>query len=175
MPMKHRPVLETDRLALRRLDADLDAGFILRLLNEPSWLRYIGDRGVRTLEDARRYMLDGPIDMYDRLGFGLFLAELRESGLPIGLCGLIKRDGLADVDLGFALLPEHCSKGYAFESASAVLSWGRRVLNIPRIVAITSPDNNASVRLLQRLGFRYERRIRLSTTAPDLLLYHLAG
>lgn len=166
-----RIVLRTERLDLRHLDPDEDAAFILRLVNEPSWLRYIGDRGVRTQDAARRYILEGPVEMYDRLGFGLFLVELRDGAQPIGLCGLIKRDALEDVDIGFAFLPEYWSRGYAFESSSAVLSWGRRVHGLARVVAVTSPDNDASSRLLRRLGFRYARRLQLSPEAPTVRLY----
>ena len=115
-------VLETDRLILRWLSTD-DAEFILELLNEPSFLQYIGDKGVRTLEDARNYILNGPVDMYARLGFGLYLTELKERGVPLGICGLLKRDGLEDVDIGFAFLPRFWAKGYAYESA-AVLAYG---------------------------------------------------
>src|SRR5690349_18580516 len=99
-------VLETDRLVLRQLSTDDDA-FILELLNDPGWLRFIGDRGVRTLEDARRYILSGPVDMYERLGFGLYAVELKAGGSPIGMCGLLKRATLPEVDLGFAFLPRY--------------------------------------------------------------------
>ncbi len=115
-------VFETDRLVLRRLTVD-DSGFILRLLNEPSFLQQIGDRGVRNLADAKQYILSGPIASYERHGFGLFLVELKDGLVPIGICGLLKRDALDDVDVGFAFVPESWSKGYAFESASAVLAY----------------------------------------------------
>ena len=163
-------VIETDRLNLRRLTPD-DAEFILDLLNDPSFLRFIGDKGVRTLDDAREYILKGPVDMYNRLGFGLYLTELKESGAPIGICGLIKRDGLEDVDIGFAFLPSFRAKGYAYESAAAVMSYGKTVLGLNRIVAITSPDNYASGRLLEKLGMRFERMIRLSKDASEVRLF----
>lgn len=163
-------VLETDRLNLRRLSTD-DAEFILELLNEPSFLRFIGDKGVRTLDDAREYILNGPVDMYNRLGFGLYLTELKDSGAPIGICGLIKRDSLEDVDIGFAFLPRFWAKGYAYESAAAVMAYGKTVLRLNRIVAITSPDNYASGRLLEKLGLRFERMIRLSKDAPEVRLF----
>lgn len=120
-------VLETDRLILRWLSPE-DAEFILRLLNEPSWLRFIGDKGVRTIEDARAYILKGPIDMYSRLGFGLYLVELKEPAFPIGMCGFIKRDSLEDVDIGFAFLPAYWGKGYAYEAAAAVMAYGEKYL-----------------------------------------------
>jgi RimJ/RimL family protein N-acetyltransferase len=163
-------VLETDRLNLRRLSPD-DAEFILELLNDPSFLRFIGDKGVRTLDDARDYILNGPVDMYNRLGFGLYLTELKEGGVPIGICGLIKRDSLEDVDIGFAFLPKFRAKGYAHESAAAVMAYGKTVLGLKRIVAITSPDNYASGRLLEKLGMRFERMIRLSKDAPEVRLF----
>jgi len=153
-------VLETDRLVLRRLSAE-DGEFVLQLLNEPSWLRFIGDRGVRTVDDARDYILTGPVAMYERVGFGLYVTELKVDGAPIGLCGLIKRDGLEDVDIGFAFFPRFWGKGYAYESASAVMAYGRSVLGLDRIVAITSLDNDRSIALLQKLGFRFEKTIRM--------------
>ena len=149
-------VLRTGRMALRRL-APADAPFIRELVNEPSWIRYIGDRGVRTLDDARAYLAKGPIAMYERHGFGLWLCESNATGEPLGICGLIKRDTLDDVDLGFAFLPRFWGQGYAHESAAAVLAYGREVLELDRIVAITSPDNAPSIRLLEKLGLRLEK------------------
>lgn len=151
-------VLETERLVLRHLSVD-DAEFILGLVNEPSWLRFIGDRGVRTLEDARQYILTGPVASYKQFGFGLYLVELKETEAPIGICGLLKRETLDDVDVGFALLPQFWRKGYAFESAAAVIEHGRDDFGLRRIVAITSPDNHGSIRLLEKLGFHFERRL----------------
>jgi RimJ/RimL family protein N-acetyltransferase len=156
-------------LTLRWLSTG-DSAFILELVNEPSWLKYIGDKGVHTIEDAENYIRNGPLEMCERLGFGLYLVETRAGAEPIGLCGLIKRDTLDDVDLGFALLPRFWGRQYAFESASAALSHGRNVLGISRIVAITSPDNHRSVNLLERLGFRFERTMRLNAT-DEVKLY----
>jgi RimJ/RimL family protein N-acetyltransferase len=155
-------VLETDRLIIRRLTFE-DAAFILELVNDPTWLRFIGDRGVRTLADARNYILKGPMEMYDRLGFGLYLAELKDERVPIGLCGLIKRDSLKHVDIGFAFLPDFRSKGYAYEAASAVLAYGKNTLGLERIVAIVSPGNDSSIKLLGKLGFQFEQMITLSS------------
>jgi len=163
-------VLETDRLVLRWLSTD-DAEFILELLNDPSFLRFIGDKGVRTLADARQYILNGPVEMYVRLGHGLYLVELKEGGIPVGMCGLIKRDGLDHVDIGFAFLPQYRAQGYAYEAASAVMTYGKDVLGLKRIVAITSPDNDASGRLLEKLGLRFERMIRLSEGADVVRLF----
>lgn len=154
-------VLETERLILRRLSTD-DAAFILGLVNEPSWLRHIGDKGVKTLQDAEQYIRNGPVAMYGRLGFGLYLVELRHGGEPLGICGLIKRESLRYVDLGFAFLPSFWRKGYAHEAAAATLSYGKDVLGLSRIVAIVSQDNLASSRLLEKLGFHFERLVALS-------------
>lgn len=154
-------VLETDRLIIRWLTVE-DAAFILELVNDPSWLRFIGDRGVRTLEDARNYILKGPAEMYGRLGFGLYLVELKDEGVPIGTCGLIKRDSLKDVDIGFAFLPSFRGQGYAYEAASAVLAYGKNTLGLKRIVAIVSPGNERSIKLLEKLGLQFEQRLQLS-------------
>ena len=162
---------ETDRLILRELVLD-DAPFILELVNDPAWLRFIGDKGVRTLADARAYLLGGPMAMYRRLGFGLWLAELKD-GLPasIGICGLIKRDTLDHVDIGFAFLPPYRGRGYAYEAAAACLAYGRGTLGLDRIVATTALDNDASGRLLERIGLRFERVVRLGPDGRDLKLY----
>lgn len=164
-------VLETERLVLRRLTVE-DAAFMLGLLNEPSWLRFIGDRGVRTLEDARRYLLDGPIAMYERLGFGLYATTLKgEASAPIGICGLVKRDGLEDVDIGFALLPKFWGKGYAHEAAAAVMDYAKSVVGLERVVAITSVDNESSARLLEKIGLRFERMVRLTPDGEEIRLF----
>jgi RimJ/RimL family protein N-acetyltransferase len=161
---------ETDRLALRRLTPD-DAEFVLGLLNDPSWLRFIGDRGVRTLDDARAYILKGPVASYERHGFGLFLTVRKEDGIPIGICGLLKRDTLPDADVGFAFLPQFWSKGYGFEAAAATLAYGRKAHGLKRIVAVTSPDNAGSIRVLEKLGLRYEKMIRLTPDAAEIKLF----
>ena len=163
-------MLETERLILREV-VEGDDEFILKLLNEPSFVHNIGDKGVRTTTDALDYIRTGPIASYERFGFGLYMVELKETGVSIGICGLIKRDSLDDVDVGFAFLPLFWSKGYAFEAASAVMSYGRDVLGISRIVAITSPDNNGSIRVLEKLGLRFERMIRLSGDESELKLF----
>jgi RimJ/RimL family protein N-acetyltransferase len=152
-------VCESERLRVRYLDPYVDAPFILKLVNEPSFLQNIGDRGVRNLEDARRYMTEGPLASYARHGFGLFCIELKEPGaegaaVPIGMCGLLKRDWLADVDVGFAFFPQFWSKGYAFESAKAVIDWGRRERGVTRVVGITAPHNMGSMRVLEKLGLK---------------------
>ena len=167
-------VLEAERLILRQLSVDDDA-FILELVNDPLWLRFIGDRGVRTLDDARDYILKGPVAMYERVGFGLYLVERKSDGVALGICGLIKRDTLDDVDLGFAFLPEYRAQGYAYESAAAVLTYGRSALGLKRIVAITSPDNERSARLLEKLGFNFEKLIRLPNDNEPVKLFACGG
>jgi ribosomal-protein-alanine N-acetyltransferase len=162
-------VIRTERLFLRELDLN-DAAFILELLNEAAFLRFIGDKGVRTLDDARDYMRKGPIDSYGRHGFGLYAACLLD-GTPMGICGLVKRDGLTDADVGFAFLSRHCAKGYAAEAASAVLAHARRVLRLPRIVAITSPENRGSIAVLEKIGLKFEGMIRLEDLGPELKLF----
>lgn len=164
------PRIETARLALTGL-ADADAGFICGLLNEPSFLRYIGDRGVRTVEDASRYIREGPAAMYAKYGYGLLRVGLRPGGTPIGICGVLKRDALPEPDLGFSLLPAYWSQGYAFEAADAVMQHARARLRLGRILAITSPDNEASIRLLGKLGFRFERMMRLTGDAGEVRLF----
>jgi RimJ/RimL family protein N-acetyltransferase len=163
-------VLETDRLVLRRLDAE-DAAFILQLVNEPSWLRFIGDKGVRNLDDARRYIREGPVASYERFGFGLFLAELKDTGAPIGMCGLLKRDTLDDPDIGFAFLPAFWGRGFARESASAVMALGRDTFGLKRLLAVTNPDNDRSIRVLEDLGLAYERMVKLSGDGMEIKLF----
>ena len=163
----------TERLRLRWFNSG-DSPFILQLLNEPSWIRFIGDKGVSTLQDAQRYIEDGPMAMYRRVGFGLYAVESKEAGELIGMCGLIKREALQDVDLGFAFLPKFWRNGYAFEAATAVMAYGRKELALRRIVAILSPDNYRSGRLLKKLGFRFEGMVKFAPTNEEIYLYAFA-
>jgi RimJ/RimL family protein N-acetyltransferase len=163
-------LLETQRLTLREFSTD-DAGFILRLLNEPTFLRFIGDKRVRTLEDARQYIRSGPIESYARNGFGLYLVQLKTTHISLGMCGLLKRESLTDVDIGFAFLPEFWNQGFAFEAAKAVMLYARDVLKLPRIVAITNKDNDASGKLLEKLGMRFDRMINLTGDESEIKLY----
>jgi [ribosomal protein S5]-alanine N-acetyltransferase len=162
-------VIQTPRIDLRELDLG-DAGYILELLNEPGFIRFIGDKGVRTLADARDYLRQGPMDSYAHNGFGLYAACLRD-GTPIGMCGLVKREGLDHPDVGFAFLSRYWSKGYAVESAGAVLAYAVESLRLERVVAITSPDNWASIAVLGKIGFKFERMIRLVDHSPELKLF----
>ncbi|HEX8250471.1 MAG TPA: GNAT family N-acetyltransferase [Pyrinomonadaceae bacterium] len=153
-------IIETERLSLRRI-TDEDAEFIFELVNEPGWIQNIGDRNVRTIDDARRYIADKLAASYERFGFGLYLVELKESGAAAGMCGLVKRDSLEDVDIGFAFLERFWSKGYAFESASAVLDYAQNALGLKRIVAIVSPGNHGSVKVLEKINLQFERMIKM--------------
>ncbi len=162
--------LQTDRLLLRPLDI-ADAPFILNLLNQPSFLHNIGDRGVHSLLEAEGYIQAGPLKSYERFGFGLMLVTLKNSRIPLGICGLIKRDTLENIDIGFAFLPEFWSKGYATEAASAILADGKNRLNLGRIVAIVLPGNAPSIRVLERIGLKFEHSLRLPGDAVELSLY----
>ena len=152
-------VFETERLSLRKFTA-ADAPFIVTLLNDSSLLRYIGDKQVRNIADADQYIANGPVASYERNGFGLFCVELKDLHTPIGMCGLIKREQLPDPDIGFAFLPDFRNQGLAFEAAAVVLADARDRLGLERILAITTPDNDASIRLLQRLGLKFQRVIK---------------
>ena len=144
---------------------------MLELLNEPAYVRFIGDRGVRTVEAAREYVRRGPIDSYARYGHGLYLTELKTNGTPIGMCGLLKREVLADPDIGFAFLPQFWSKGYAFEAASAVMQYASQALRLTRILAVVSPGNDRSIKLLAKLGMIYERTMRWPDSDEDVQLF----
>lgn len=154
-------VLETERLVLRRI-SEADAEFILDLLNQPSFIKYIGDRNVRTLDQARQYILNGYVASYEKFGYGLYLVELKQNKVSVGICGLVKRDALPDADIGFAFLPDYWSQGYAFESAQAIVDYAKNVLKLKRILAITTKDNESSGKLLDKIGFKFERLIRLN-------------
>jgi RimJ/RimL family protein N-acetyltransferase len=164
------PELETPRLTLRRMTMD-DAAFVAALYNEPSFLQHIGDRGVRDAEDARRYLRDGPLVMYERFGFGLWQVALRSDGTAIGTCGLLKRDSLPDVDLGYAYFPAYWGQGYAFEAADATLRHAAGKFGLPRVIAVVSQGNAGSIRLLERLGMRFERMHLMEPGEEEVRLY----
>ena len=164
--------LATDRLLLDRLSLG-DAGFIQRLLNEPSFKAYVGDKGIRTLDDARQYLRDMVMAHYAAHGFGLCRVRLKADETPIGVCGLVKREQFADPDLGFAFLCEHWSHGYAFEASRAVLDLAARDLDMTRILAMADADNAASVRLLGKLGFRYTGMVTMAGDADPVCQYVL--
>lgn len=162
--------IEADRLVLRPMTTE-DAEFILALLNEPSFIKNIGDRKVRTLDGAKAYITDGPVASYAKNGFGLYLVELKETHEAMGMCGLIRRNTLQDVDIGYAFLPKFWSKGYAFEAAMAMKQHARDVIGLKRMVAVVDPQNLSSIHLLEKLGMKFERMIRLSTDDIELKLY----
>ena len=168
-------ILETPRLALRRMTlGDSDAAFMMRLVNDPGWLANIGDRNVRSLDDARRY-IQKTLDMYDRLGFGSWIAQLKLTGESIGTCGLVKRDAIEDVEIGYALLPEYRGCGLAIEGARAVVSYAWDVLRLPRVAAIVTPSNDASIRVLEGIGLQYSRRVTLPGANEEVAFYLAAA
>ena len=166
-------VLETDRLTLREFTAG-DAAFILRLLNEPSFLENIGDKGVRTVEDAVKYLVNGPIRSYSLYGHGLCLVERKDSGVPIGMCGLLNREEFEHPDIGYALLPEHAGRGLAIEAARAVLDDARGRLRYRKIIAIVRPGNTRSIRLLEKLGLSLAGRAAMPPDGHEVLVYEIS-
>lgn len=162
--------LETPRLRLRPLALD-DAPFILGLLNEPSFIEHIGDKGARDLDGARRYLAEGPLAMYATHGLGLLLVESRATGEPLGMCGLLQRPTLPDPDLGYAFKPAHWGQGYALEACRAALAWARAERGLGRVLAIVSPGNAASIKVLRRLGMVEEGRRALTPGADEVLVF----
>lgn len=154
-------ILETERLVLRELDPARDAAFMLQVLNEPAFIENVADRGVRTLADAEEFITNKMLPSYARFGFGFYAVELKETGLPVGMCGLTKRDFLDDVDIGYSTLERYWGRGYAFEAASALMEHGRKVHGLQRIIAFTAPGNERSGKLLEKLGLRFERMVSL--------------
>ncbi|MCP9753868.1 N-acetyltransferase [Lacihabitans sp. CCS-44] len=163
-------ILETERLFLRKFEL-IDAPFILELLNTPTWLQFIGDKGVRNLDDAENYLKNGSLKSYEENGFGFYLVGEKSTQKPIGMCGFIKRQELEDVDLGFAFLPDYIGKGFGYEIAKAILKYGKDVLKLSRIIAIVDPRNTASNALLQKLGFVFEKTIPFGEKKDLLNLY----
>jgi [ribosomal protein S5]-alanine N-acetyltransferase len=161
-------ILETDNLRLSKFTSS-DAEFIVRLLNTPTWLQYIGDRGVKSLENARDYLANGPLHSYKKYGYGLSKVTLKHNGVAIGMCGLLHRDYLEFPDIGFAFLPEFCGKGYGYEAASATISYFTSKYSLPAIYAITLPDNSASIGLLKKLQFTEDSLIQKD--GEELVLY----
>ena len=155
-------IIQTERLKLRKLTYE-DSGFLLELLNSPGWLRFIGDKNVHTAQDAHVYLIDGPLQSYTLNGFGLSMVELKTDDVPIGVCGLLKREFLSTPDIGFAYLPQFHGKGYAHEMAQAILKHAKEILNISTVGAFTLENNLKSIQLLKKLGFTYIRNITIST------------
>lgn len=144
---------------------------MLAVLNERGFIENVADRGVRTVEQATDYIREKMMPSYAEFGFGFYVIELKASGEPIGICGLIKRPVMDDVDIGYSILEPHWRRGYAYEAALAVMDYGRRVLKIPRIVAITAPHNTSSMKLLEKLGLRFQCRFQLPGYPTESMLF----
>lgn len=163
-------VIETERLTLREM-SEQDAGFVLDLLNDPSFIRFIADRGVRDLAAAARYIEERFIASYREHGFGLWLVETKEAGEAAGMCGLLRRgEPVPGVEVGYAFLPRFRARGYAHEAAAAAKAYARDTLGLRRLYAVVNPDNDASIRLLEKLGLRVERPVRLQGEEFDISL-----
>jgi RimJ/RimL family protein N-acetyltransferase len=165
-------ILETERLVLRTVEAD-DAPFYLELVNDPSFIANIGDRHIRTIEAAREAIESGPVAMQAALGHSIYLVERKEDGKPVGMSGLIKRDSLDHVDIGYAFLPAYRGLGYAYEAGAAVVAHAREQVRLPRLLAIVSPDNAGSISLLAKLGLTFEALVHLTPDDPGTNLYVL--
>ena len=163
-------VVETERLALREIE-EKDAPFILELLNTPSWIKFIGDRNLKTEEDARNYIVNRLAVPYKTVGFGFYHTSLKADNTAIGICGLVKRDFLEHVDIGFAFLPQHEGKGYGYESASAIMTYAQTTLGFKTIAGITNSDNQRSIALLQKLGLRFQKMILLPEETEEIMLF----
>ena len=162
-------VLETERLTFREATAD-DAAFVLELLNEPSYIRFVADRGLRTGEDAARYIAEKFQPSYVQHGFGFYIAELKSTGVAIGICGLAKRETLDDVDLGYSVLERFWGNGFAVEAAAGMLDYARRVLGLRRVVGVTAPDNASSIKVLEKIGLRFEKMVHLPGFGTESIL-----
>ena len=165
-------LLETERLIIQQFTLS-DAPFILELLNTTSWIKYIGDRKIKTQEDAEKYLLNGPIKNQNSIPFGLSLVKTKNENVSIGMCGLVKRENLKDADIGFAFLPQYEGKGYAFESASAIITEAKKNPVFNRIIAITVAYNHNSIKLLEKLGMTLEGNIYMKDDAEELMLFAL--
>ena len=163
-------IVETKRLTLREITIE-DAAFILRLVNEPSFIANIGDKGVRNLHDAEGFIRDGYWTNQKLPGYGMFLVELKEGTVPIGGCGLLYRNTLDVTDVGFAFLPEYWNRGFAYEAAEAILNYGHSTLGIKRIVGLTTQDNLGSINLLKKLGMDLEKVVKMFDDDPGTVLY----
>ncbi len=163
-------VLETERLILRQLCAD-DADFMLELMNDPGFIKWVADRGIRTTGDAAKYLAEKILPSYARFGFGFYRVDLKVTETPLGICGLIQRETLDVPDVGFAILERFGGKGYAYEAAAAVMDYGRTALALPAIAGVTAPDNRVSIRLLEKLGLKFQREIHLPGYGPVSLLF----
>ena len=164
------PELETERLRMRWL-TEADVPLMLGIWNDPTFVRYVGDRGIRTPEEAREELKTGAFHGYNEFGYGPFHVSLRAGGQAIGVCGLYKREQYEDPDIGFAFLPDFCSQGYGWEAARAVRDYARDELGLKRIIAIVSPKNAASIGLLEKLGLRFERQDTYAEDGETVCIY----
>ncbi len=162
--------IETERLSLRWLTLD-DADLMLAVWNDPAFIRYVGDRGIRTLEEARKEMVENALPLYTNFGFGPYRMALQDDDIPIGICGLFRRDGLDAPDIGYSVLPAYCGRGYAFEAARAVIDHARCELGLSRLLAIIAPDNEPSLGLIRKLGMRFERMHCMEDDDDEVCLY----
>lgn len=163
-------ITETERLQLRTIELT-DAEFIIALLNDPSFIKFIADRKVRTIQDAENYITNGPHKSYRENGFGIWLVSVIETGEAIGICGLIRRDNLEHVDIGFAMLPQFTGKGYAFEIATATMEYAKREAKLDKVVAIVSPGNKSSIKLLEKMGLQFEKMITMPGEETPVMYY----
>jgi len=164
--------LETERLQLREFTLN-DAAYMLRQLNEPSFIKNIADRGVRTLQQAEAYLQNGAMASYQNSGFGFWAVIEKSSGQIIGMCGLVKRDNLPHPDLGYSFLPEYFGQGFAFEATHASLLAAKKQFQLQKLLAIVNVENTASRKLLEKLGLQFQRMIALYENDPDLCLYSI--
>lgn len=165
--------LQTKRLSLRWLTLE-DAPLMLAIWNDPDFIRNVGDRGVRTIEQTRDEMTEGALQLYRKHGYGPYRVSLRDEDVAIGVCGLFKRESLDDPDIGFGFLPEYCGQGFGWESASAVLEFARDTLRFSRLTAIVSPGNVASIALIKKLGMNFESSLRMPDEDHDVSLYGIS-
>ncbi|WP_024769312.1 GNAT family N-acetyltransferase [Aquimarina macrocephali] len=156
-----RKILETERLSLREFNLE-DSDFVLKLINSPKWIEFIGDRNIKTNVEAEGYLKNNLIKSYKENGFGLWVVVLKETNVSIRMCGLVNRDTLEDIDIGFAMLPEYLGMGYGYEIANATMNYAKNTLHLDKIVGITNPNNIASIKLLNKIGLRFEKTIELS-------------
>jgi len=163
-------ILETERLKVRWLTVN-DTKFIIELLNSPDWIKFIGDRNVKTEDQAKKYLEDGPLKSYTDNGFGLYLVELKDEAIPIGMCGILKREHLQNPDIGFAFLPEFIGKGFAFEVADATMIYAKETLKLPEILAITLPYNKLSIKLLEKIGMKFIKIFSFPNDDEQLMLF----
>ena len=162
--------IKTKRLVLRRLTLD-DAPLMLLVWNDPAFVRYVGDRGIRTVDEARTALAEGALKLYADYGFGPYRMSRKSDGVDVGICGLFRRDGLPDTDIGFSTLPQYCGQGFGYEAARAVIEHARTDARLARLTALVSADNTASVRLIEKLGLIFEKMIRIPGEASDVCLY----